>query len=216
MRFEKINDDKIKIIITTEDLSERGIKMSDLRYGNKETSDLFQEIIQEAVFECEFDVENKAVLVEAVPMSINTIEVFVTKIEDEEMAEEVAGKVELINKIREKSEGSKKVRKSRLTGPDEIPRKDFILIKFKEIDDVCNVAKTAIDYFDGKDKLYKYEGFYYLIMDTSSNTINTKTNILENVFKEYGEIINNISYFFIEEHGTIMLEKDVIKNLKNV
>ncbi len=214
MKFEKINDDKIKIIITTEDLSERGIQMSDLKYGNKETGDLFHEIIQEAVLECEFDVDNKPVLVEAVPMSSSTIEIFVTRIEDDEMAEEVAGKVDLLNKIRE-SHSKKGAVPLPLINNKEV-EKDFILIKFKEIDDVCNVSKNASNVFDGKDELYKFEGFYYLILHTNTNKVNVKINILKNVFKEYGEIINYIDYSFVQEHGTVILKKDVIKNLKTV
>ncbi len=218
MRFEKINNDKIKIIITADDLSERGIKISDLKYGNKETGDLFQEIIQEAIFECEFDIDNKPVLVEAIPISINTIEVFVTRVGEEEAVDELAGKLDLINKIRERSNKSNKQIDDRLDRFKKIKAKNkgTLLFKFKDLDDVCNASKVASGYFDGRDKLYKYEDNYYLVLHTSSNKIYEKSDVVENIFREFAEIVEDINFYFFEEHGTVILEKDVVKNLQLV
>lgn len=242
MKFERINDDKIKIVVTVEDLKERGIKISDLSYGNKETGDLFQEIIQEAIFECEFDVEEKAVLVEAVPISFNTIEVFVTKLGSESVEEELQGRYDLLNKIKDKAinrnrgnqmgqfppeienllngngsknQKSKNNEQKSKVAPQNIKRE--ILVRFRDLDDVCNVAKILINYFKGEDKLLKFEDDYYLILHTSTNIIeNMEVKTILNVLREFGEIVTDLSPYFIEEHGKVILEKDVIKNLERV
>ncbi len=216
MRFEKINEDKLKIIVTADDLLERGVELSDLKYGNKETNDLFQTIIQEAVFECEFDINNRPVLVEAIPLSMGTIEVVVTRINEEEMADEIAGKIDLINKIREKPNHKNRIDRQEKEEIKPTKEKDIVLLKFNDLDDLCNASKVAINYFDGNDKLYKYEDNYYLILHTKTNKIDMKPSIVENIFREFGDIVEEINPYFFEEHGTVILEKNVVRNLQSV
>ncbi len=216
MKFERIDDDKLKILLTSEDLKERGLKLADLKYGNKETGDLFQEIIQEAIFECEFDIEEKTVLVEAIPVSFNTIEVIVTKIEEGSIAEEMAGKMDLINKIRERVHTGNKKEPIKKEKSKSAKKVEDILIKFEDLDDVCNASKNIIRYFDGKDKLYKYENEYYLVLHTNTNKIEIEDSFIYNAVREYGEIINNLSYYFIQEHGEIILKEKVVSRLIEV
>ncbi len=219
MKFHKMSEDKIKIEIDSEDLKERGITLEDLKYGNEVTSNLFQEIMERAVFEFEFDVDNKAVLVEATPVNFNKIDVIITRVNGDQNEQEIMNKLNLINKIKEKS---KEIRKSTNknqpinNNEQKIKKTSTLLVRFKELDDVCSSSKVAYTYFEGKDKLYKYEGEFYLSLDLKTNKINVDDKILKNAFIEFGDIEEGLSESFIEEHGEVILKKNVIINLKEV
>ncbi len=63
MRFEFVNENKIKIEITKEDLVERDIKIVELAYGSDKAKEFFQEIMEIAYEELGFDVNNIPILV---------------------------------------------------------------------------------------------------------------------------------------------------------
>ncbi len=80
MRFQSVDENKIKIEITKEDLDERDLKIVELAYGSDKAREFFQEIMELAYDELGFDVNNIPILVEAVPMSLEEICIYVTKV----------------------------------------------------------------------------------------------------------------------------------------
>ncbi len=80
MRFEFIDENKIKIKITKSDLEERELKITELAYGSDKAREFFQEVMELAYEELGFDVNNIPIVVEAVPISLEEINVFVTKL----------------------------------------------------------------------------------------------------------------------------------------
>jgi len=84
MKFEKISDNKIRCTLTGSDLSSRHIKLSELAYGSDQARHLFQEMMQEASVEVGFDFSNSPLMIEAIPVSHDSIELIITKVEDPE------------------------------------------------------------------------------------------------------------------------------------
>ncbi len=82
MKFEFVNENKIKIEITKSDLQERDLKIVELAYGSEKAREFFQEVMELAYEELGFDVNNIPIVVEAVPVSIDEINIFVTKVTD--------------------------------------------------------------------------------------------------------------------------------------
>ncbi len=93
MRFEKINENKLKIELTKEDLVEHNIKISDIAFGADNSRKLLHEIMTQAFDELGFEADNLPLVIEAVPTSGYSINIFITKIKDEAELEENLGKV---------------------------------------------------------------------------------------------------------------------------
>ena len=82
MKIERINENQIRCTLDRSDLADRQIELSELAYGSAKARRLFQELIQTAAAEVGFDVENMPLMVEAIPMSMDSIVLIVTRVED--------------------------------------------------------------------------------------------------------------------------------------
>ena len=84
MKIEKINDRQIRCTLTKEDLASREIKLSELAYGSDKAKALFQDMMQQAAEDFGFEAENMPLVVEAIPVSMETIVLIITKVDDPE------------------------------------------------------------------------------------------------------------------------------------
>ena len=81
MKFNLVNDDKLQIIISKEDMAKRDMRKGDLVPHNPEAQKLFQEILEEAREACGFDVgQDTQLMIEALPMTGESMLITVTKI----------------------------------------------------------------------------------------------------------------------------------------
>lgn len=84
MKIERINDNQIRCTLTSFDLSVRNINLVELAYGTEKARKLFREMIQKASNEVGFEAEDIPLMVEAIPLSSESIMLVITKIEDPE------------------------------------------------------------------------------------------------------------------------------------
>lgn len=84
MKIEKINDRQIRCTLTREDLANRQIKLSELAYGSDRAKALFQDMMQIAAQDFGFEADNTPLVIEAVPVSIDSLILIITKVEDPE------------------------------------------------------------------------------------------------------------------------------------
>ena len=81
MKIEKINDNQIRCTLTKEDLANRQIKLSELAYGSENAKALFREMMQQAAYEFGFEADDIPLMIEAVPMSSDSIILLISKVE---------------------------------------------------------------------------------------------------------------------------------------
>lgn len=81
MRIEKVNDNQIRCTLTREDLAERQLKISELAYGTEKAKLLFRDMMQQAAYEFGFEADDIPLMIEAIPLSADTIILVVTKVE---------------------------------------------------------------------------------------------------------------------------------------
>lgn len=81
MKIEKVNDNQIRCTLTREDLDSRHIKLSELAYGTEKAKSLFRELMEQASYEFGFDAEDIPLMIEAVPLTTDSILLIVTKVE---------------------------------------------------------------------------------------------------------------------------------------
>ena len=81
MKIEKVNENQIRCTLTREDLADRQLKLSELAYGTEKAKQLFRDMIQQANYEFGFEVNDIPLMVEAIPLSSDSIILVITKIE---------------------------------------------------------------------------------------------------------------------------------------
>ncbi|MCI8484951.1 MAG: adaptor protein MecA [Lachnospiraceae bacterium] len=81
MKIEKVNENQIRCTLTREDLADRQLKISELAYGTEKVKSLFREMMQQAAYECGFEAEDIPLMIEAIPLSADTIILIITKVE---------------------------------------------------------------------------------------------------------------------------------------
>ena len=81
MRIEKINENSIRCILTSFDLSVRNLNLRELAYGSENAKKLFDEMMTKAHAEVGFNAENTPIMIEAIPMMGNAIQIVITKVE---------------------------------------------------------------------------------------------------------------------------------------
>ena len=81
MKIEKVNENQIRCTLTREDLAERQIKLSELADGSDKAKSLFRDMMQQASNEFGFEANDIPLMVEAIPISAESIILVITKVE---------------------------------------------------------------------------------------------------------------------------------------
>lgn len=82
MRIEKINDRQIRCTLNQKDLEDRELRVSELAYGTSKAKALFRDMMQQASYEFGFEAEDIPLMIEAIPLSPETLILIITKVED--------------------------------------------------------------------------------------------------------------------------------------
>lgn len=214
MKIEKLNDNQIRCTLTREDLASREINLLELAYGSDKAKSLFREMMQQAAYECGFEANDLPIMIEAIPMSSDSIILIITKVEDPEeldtrfakftpgsdasgsrdvlSALKMEGADDILNlfkKIREAHKNiTQKTEEAEKETPDqEAPVPDVTkLYCFSSLDDVIRAAAILRGNYHGENSLYKHpaNGEYHLILTSASHTP-----------EEFNRICNTISEY---------------------
>ena len=84
MKIEKISDKQIRCTLTREDLASRELKLSELAYGSDKAKELFEDMMRMAAQDFGFEANNMPLVIEAIPISVDSILLVVTKVDDPE------------------------------------------------------------------------------------------------------------------------------------
>ena len=88
MKIEKISDTQIRVTLNHSDLQNRDIKIGELAYGSTKAQALFRDMMAKAYEDFGFEAENVPLMIEAVPLSTDSIMIVVTKVDDPNQIEE--------------------------------------------------------------------------------------------------------------------------------
>lgn len=84
MKIEKINDNQIRCTLTKEDLEKHQIRISELAYGSEKAKQLFRDMMHQAQIQFGFEADNIPLMIEAIPVNMESIILIITKVEDPE------------------------------------------------------------------------------------------------------------------------------------
>lgn len=84
MKIEKISENQIRCTLTKEDLEHHQIRLSELAYGSEKAKKLFRDMMQQAQIQFGFEADNIPLMIEAIPINMESIILIITKVEDPE------------------------------------------------------------------------------------------------------------------------------------
>lgn len=207
LKIEKINESQIKLILTQADLSERNIKLEDLTIPSEKTQELFHDIMETALEEYDFISENTPLMVEAVPVGLDSIMIIVTKI-DSKNQESIGAKI-----LSQQKDLRRFKRKSLVFQEGESDKNSDILIySFAKLDDVIDFSLRIADTYHDASSLYKLYDRYFIVLQIKQDGDENKAEELELILGEYGQkhISVQLSKYYLIEHGEIIIENKAI------
>ncbi|MCI8628295.1 MAG: adaptor protein MecA [Firmicutes bacterium] len=207
MKIEKINESQIKLILTQADLSERNIKLEDLTIPSEKTQELFHDIMETALEEYDFISENTPLMVEAVPVGLDSIMIIVTKI-DSKSQESIGAKI-----LSQQKDLRRFKRKSLVFQEGESDKNSDILIySFAKLDDVIDFSLRIADTYHDASSLYKLYDRYFIVLQIKQDGDENKAEELELILGEYGQkhISVQLSKYYLIEHGETIIENKAI------
>lgn len=244
MKIEKINENKIRCILTRDDLEIRHIKLSEIAYGSEKARSLFRDMMEQASHQFGFEADNIPLMIEAIPMPNECIILDITKVADPEELDTRFSRFSQASS--ESSENS--VREFLPDGADEVldlfqkllehrlknapqetreqqaeelaneldMRKLYLFRNLRQVMDASHILRNI---YHGENRLYKNPDTaqFYLVISKSDHTPE-EFNKVCNILSEYGTSgkysASNEAY--MQEHYTRILEHDALLQLAQV
>ena len=206
MKFNKINKDKLQIIISEEDLKGRKLDRMDFMPHQPEAQQLLHDILEEAREACGFDVGNNAqLMIEAFPMTGKSILITVTK-----LGEGSSFHIPGMEHIQEMGQAIMQ----ELMQEEELPEIDQVegVFCFETLEDAIQAAHLLFGvHYDGDSQLLRYKDKYYLaIMEYE-----WLTEYGLGLLGEYSTPVTT-SVAFFQEHGELVMEHKALEILSKL
>ena len=200
MKFEKLNENKIKITVSIQDLKEKDISLHDFMSNSIETQDLFFDLLEEADEKVGFKVNDCKVKVEAFAMTEEDFILTITKTSSNSK-----------NLPRKKLKVRKKT--------NSVKSNEYIIYKFNTFDDFCNFSEFLIknnlkDSYKVAEtaQLFLYKNFYYLVFHNINENYK-KLSTFYTLVTEFGSYVLNPNLFVykLNESGSIFVKNNALK-----
>ena len=226
MKIEKIDENQIRCILTSDDLESRHLSIQDLAYGSDKARSLFMEMVQAAATETDFKLDGIPLMIEAVPISNNGLMLIITRVEDpEELDMRFSRFTQSVPIMEYNDDGVSKPTVNSLLNTlkryvesQTMELADNIrCFRFNTLSDLIDGCQAVNHLFKGDSTLYKADDdtyYLFLFRDSDAESFDTLTTVL----MEYGDrIMTGIgtpSYF--EEHYDMMMDHNVVESLAKV
>ncbi|MBE7722607.1 MAG: adaptor protein MecA [Lacrimispora celerecrescens] len=236
MKIERISENQIRCTLTSFDLSARNLNLGELAYGSEKARNLFREMIQKASNEVGFEAEDIPLMVEAIPLSNESVMLVITKIDDPEELDTRFAKFspstdedldsmpgDLANELLEGADGLlsllgiDKKEEPEAQKPKESSYASSIRIYcFQSLDQISNAARAIGQVYDGENTLYKKPDtrqYYLVIRNTPDKSLDFSR--ICNLLAEYGSKIRQdyASEAYYKEHYEVLIEGHALQSL---
>lgn len=236
MKIEKISDNQIRCTLTKEDLDSHQIHISELAYGTDKAKKLFREMMQQAQIQFGFEADNIPLMIEAIPLSGESVILIITKVEDPEELDTRFSKfspykkskpdalhfdgadniIDIFQKLYEEAkkavsekDSSEDHAASDKVQSDSISVNLVRLYCFRTLDDIIAAAHGLDGFYKGVNTLYKDENALYQLIVHQSSCTAEDFNKVCNILSEYGSgrAFTPAGEAHLKEHGELILSK---------
>ena len=202
MKFEKLSDNKIRIILTIQDLAEKNIDFQAFMSNNIESQDILLDMLEEAKKETGFDAENSNLKIEALALADTNFVFTITKITPEADKNKVLKRKLMI--------------KRKCINPSTTQAiyifhsfEDFCsLLKFLSQRNLMMYSSAIADNIE----LYSYKNNYYLLMNDIHSVVIDKIKFYTCI-TEFARCITNSKVFAskLKECGTLVMKNNALE-----
>ncbi|WP_458412663.1 genetic competence negative regulator [Schinkia sp. CFF1] len=193
MRLERLNYNKIKIFLTFDDLTERGLTKDDLWHDSQKVHQLFRDMMSEASDELGFEADGP-IAIEVYSLQAQGMVIIVTKDlsvddEDEEFNDEY---IEMQVTVDES---------------------DDIFYEFQTLEDIISLSsRLHILGIDGG-KLYSFQDHFYLELQEDELNGQLTENIIS-ILSEFGTPAT-ITIYRVIEYGKELMKENAVLQIYN-
>jgi len=206
MKIEKINENKIKVTISKDDLEKRNIDLSTLNYNSPATQELFWDMMEQAEIEYGFNSSDSQLCIEATPDSTDGFIITITRIDEDNDFESIQKYIK--NRFKKSDLRAKRKNKKICSS--------VLIYSFSTFEDILALANKISSIYSGESTLYKYKNFYYLVLARYSFE-NTDTRAIDAVMSEFGRKVNNAAFYegYLNEYGTKIVEYNALETIQS-
>lgn len=203
MRIERINENKIKVLIDDVEAKERNITIKNICDNTPEVQQMFWQAIRLAKESVDFSIDGAKLFVETIPACESGIGMLITKVCSESELEEAVNNCSYKGRLR-KSELKPMKR-------EETIQRKYIYC-FETFDSVCAAAGELNDRYKGVSVLYKLNEKFYMYLIPAEPISQCEAEI---VLSEFAVRQANGQYMHgrLNEYGTVMIENNAIEVL---
>lgn len=189
MRVERLNKDKVKIFMSYEDLTERGVAKDDIWSDAPEVHELLNEMMDEVYDELGFEVFG-SVAIEVYALPTQGVIVIITRGEDINREQHAVYQVDV-----------------------RIGQQNFIAFSFAEFEDMISAIKMLKNYVTENGSVYSYKGHYILFLAEHEFETEDHASITA-ILSEYG-LASSLTEAYLDEYGKPVLKNDAIQVLNH-
>ena len=202
MKFEKVNNDKIKITLSSADLEANDIDFHSFMSNSNETQSLFLAVLDKAERDYGFSTNNYQLKVETLALDNGSFILTITR-----------------SRVPNTVENNIQKRKFKVSRKIPSLTSASLIYKFNSFEDFCDFIEfiesselTDIDKVSKTSMLYCYNSYYYLIF----NNINVKYPYLKSLYSAITEFATYVNYSDalvakLHESATLLIKDNVIK-----
>ncbi|UFJ42815.1 genetic competence negative regulator [Brevibacillus humidisoli] len=193
MRVERLGQDKIRIFLTFDDLSERGIEKEDMWRDIPKVHELFNDMMEQAYQELGFEVSGP-VAVEVFALPAQGMVVIVTR-----------GKTGSTSD--KEDEYDDDVYEMEVT----LEESDLIIYAFRDFEHMVEAAHRINAMLTSGGTCYFYQGKYFLVLEEVDLDQERYQRLIA-ILSEYGEATPTTVYV-LEECGKVVIQDDAVKEI---
>ena len=176
MELTLINDNKLKIMLTVEDMENLDITCEDMDYDDTATRRIFWDLLDRAKRRTGFDAASDKLLVQVYPDKTGGCMMYITK----------------MNGVKQENATYEKKYKTRLYTGKQRKRLIYAVADCEALYDACRQLCEAN--YSGRSDIYCGSGLFFLCMDECADG---RTDIVG----EYGQCIRNPMFgYYLSEH----------------
>lgn len=195
MRVERLGQDKIRIFLTFDDLSERGIEKEDMWRDIPKVHELFNDMMEQAYQELGFEVSGP-VAVEVFALPAQGMVVIVTR-----------GKTSSKTEKDEEEYDEDDVYELEVT----LEESDLVIYSFRDFEHLVEAAHRINAFLINGGAAYFYQGKYYLVLEELDLDQDRYQKMIA-ILSEYGEATPTTVYV-LEEYGKVVVADDAVKEI---
>lgn len=195
MKVERINENKIKVLIGSNEAKELNITEKMIAHNTPEVQRMFRRAIAIAEESVDFYINGAKLFVETIPSYTDGIGMLITKVCSEQELEEA------VNNCSYKG----KIHRSEIPPADgKIRRGRKYIYKFDDFEDVCHASAQIIGRFDGLSSLYKLDERFYLFLIPSDPAFMSDA---DTILTEFSQKVRHGQYIHgrLNEYGELMI-----------